>query len=128
MLAVAPTTRVYLYMHQVDMRRSFDGLLAIVQSEFDRDIRLGDYFMFINRRRDRIKIIWWDRDGLAIFMKRLESGTVQKPASAGNEKSLIIDSTQLSMLLTGIDVSNIKRRKRYEVHPDTIAKISSCSS
>lgn len=128
MLAVAPTTRVYLYMHQVDMRRSFDGLLAIVQSEFDRDIRLGDYFMFINRRRDRIKIIWWDRDGLAIFMKRLESGTVQKPASAGNQKSLIIDPTQLSMLLTGIDVSNIKRRKRYEVHPDTIARISSCSS
>lgn len=115
-------------MHQVDMRRSFDGLLAIVQSEFDRDIRLGDYFMFINRRRDRIKIIWWDRDGLAIFMKRLESGTVQKPASAGNQKSLIIDPTQLSMLLTGIDVSNIKRRKRYEVRPDTIARISSCSS
>lgn len=128
MLAVAPTTRVYLYMHQVDMRRSFDGLVAIVQSEFDRDIRLGDYFMFINRRRDRIKIIWWDRDGLAIFMKRLESGTVQKPASTGNERSLVIDPTQLSMLLTGIDVSNIKRRKRYEVHPDTIARISSCSS
>lgn len=128
MLAVAPTTRVYLYMHQVDMRRSFDGLLAIVQSEFDRDIRLGDYFMFINRRRDRIKIIWWDRDGLAIFMKRLESGTVQKPVSAGDEKSLIIDPTQLSMLLTGIDVSNIKRRKRYEVHPDTMSRISSCSS
>lgn len=115
-------------MHQVDMRRCFDGLLAIVQSEFDRDIRLGDYFMFINRRRDRIKIIWWDRDGMAIFMKRLESGTVQKPAWAGNEKSLIIDPTQLSMLLTGIDVSNIKRRMRYEVHPDTIARISSCSS
>lgn len=128
MLAVAPTTRVYLYMHQVDMRRSFDGLVAIVQSEFDRDIRLGDYFMFINRRRDRIKIIWWDRDGLAIFMKRLESGTVQKPASTGNERSLVIDPTQLSMLLTGIDVSNIKRRKRYEVHPDTIARISLCSS
>jgi transposase len=127
-LAVAPTTRVYLYMHQVDMRRSFDGLMAIVQSEFNRDIRLGDYFMFINRRRDRIKIIWWDRDGLAIFMKRLESGTVQKPASAGKEKSLVIDPTQLSMLLTGIDVSNIKRRKRYEVHPDTIAKLSACSS
>jgi transposase len=84
--------------------------------------------MFINRRRDRIKIIWWDRDGLAIFMKRLESGTVQKPASAGKEKSLVIDPTQLSMLLTGIDVSNIKRRKRYEVHPDTIAKLSACSS
>lgn len=115
-------------MHQVDMRRSIDGLLAIVQSEFDRDIRLGDYFMFINSKRDRVKIIWWDRDGLAIFMKRLESGTVQKPASSSSEKSLIIDQAQLSMLLTGIDVSNIKRRKRYEVHPDTMDKLSSCKT
>lgn len=69
MLAVASTTRVYLYMQAVDMRRSYDGLHAIVQAEYARDIRLGDCFMFINRRRDRIKIIWWDRDGLAIFMK-----------------------------------------------------------
>lgn len=74
MLAVTSTARIYLYMQNVDMRRSFDGLYAIVQSEFTRDIRLGDYFMFINKRRDRIKIIWWDRDGLAIFMKRLEAG------------------------------------------------------
>ena len=71
MLAVTSAARIYLYAQNVDMRRSFDGLLAIVQAEFTRDIRLGDYFMFINRRRDRIKIIWWDRDGLAIFMKRL---------------------------------------------------------
>lgn len=117
MLAVASTTRVYLYMQAVDMRRSYDGLHAIVQSEFARDIRLGDYFMFINRRRDRIKIIWWDRDGLAIFMKRLESGSIQKPIVEGNAKSLMIDHAQLSMLLTGIDVSNIKRRKRFDVQP-----------
>ena len=125
MLAVAASTRVYLYLRDVDMRRSYDGLQAIVQAEFERDIRLGDYFMFINRRRDRIKIIWWDRDGLAIFMKRLEVGTVQRPLVEGDDKSLIIDQAQLSMLLTGIDVSNIKRRKRYEVHPDTIARLSS---
>jgi transposase len=127
MLAVASSARVYLYLHQVDMRRSFDGLMAIVQSEFDRDIRLGDYFMFINRRRDRLKIIWWDRDGLAIFMKRLESGTVQKPNTTSNGKSLMIDQAQLSMLLTGIDVSNIKRRKRYQVQPATMAKLSTCN-
>lgn len=125
MLAVAASTRVYLYLRDVDMRRSYDGLQAIVQAEFERDIRLGDYFMFINRRRDRIKIIWWDRDGLAIFMKRLEVGTVQRPLVEGDDKSLIIDQAQLSMLLTGIDVSNIKRRKRYEVHPDTVARLSS---
>jgi transposase len=117
MLAVSSSTQVYLYMQPVDMRRSYDGLHAIVQGEFRCDIRLGDYFMFINRRRDRIKIIWWDRDGLAIFMKRLESGTVQKPICQADAKSLIIDQAQLAMLITGIDVSNIKRRKRFEIKP-----------
>ena len=120
MLAVTSTTRVYLYVLDVDMRRSFDGLMAIVQSEFAKDIRLGDYFMFVNKRRDRVKILWWDRDGLAIFMKRLESGTVQRPRSDSNSKSMVIDHAQLSMLLTGIDVSNIKRRKRYEVDSKTL--------
>jgi transposase len=123
MLAVASSTRIYLYMRDVDMRRSFDGLMAIVESEFACDIRLGDYFMFINKRRDRIKIIWWDKDGLSIFSKRLELGTVQKPTTTSNDKSLIIDQAQLSMLLTGIDVSNIKRRKRYEVLPETMANL-----
>lgn len=126
MLAVPSTTRVYLYMRDVDMRRSYDGLLAIVDSEFTRDIRLGDYFLFINRRRNRIKILWWDRDGLAIFMKRLEAGSIQRPSAAGDDsKSLIIDQAQLAMLLTGIDVSNIKRRKRYQVTAETLEKLSS---
>ena len=110
-------------MRNVDMRRSYDGLMAIVQTEFARDIRLGDYFMFVNKRRDRIKIMWWDRDGLAIFMKRLEAGTVQKPIITSDAKSLIIDQAQLAMLLTGIDVSNIKRRKRYTVAPETLTNL-----
>jgi transposase len=105
-------------MQAVDMRRSYDGLHAIVQSKFTRDIRQGDYSMFINRRRDRIKIIWWDKDGLAIFMKRLESGIIQRPIVDSNSKSLIIDHAELSMLLTGIDVSNIKRRKRFDAPPE----------
>jgi transposase len=125
MLAVNSTTRVYLYLQDVDMRRSYDGLMAIVQAQFARDIRLGDYFMFVNKRRDRVKIIWWDRDGLAIFMKRLEVGTVQKPIVSGDTKSLVIDQAQLAMLLTGIDVANIKRRKRYAVSSETLANLSS---
>jgi transposase len=125
MLAVNATTRVYLFMRDVDMRRSYDGLMAIVQAEFARDIRLGDYFMFVNKRRDRIKIMWWDRDGLAIFMKRLEAGTVQKPIVTSDSKSLVIDQAQLAMLLTGLDVSNIKRRKRYTVAPETLANLPS---
>ena len=125
MLAVTSTARIYLYVQNVDMRRSFDGLYAIVQSEFTRDIRLGDYFMFLNKRRDRIKIIWWDRDGLAIFMKRLEAGTFQRLDHASDGKSLLIDQAQLTMLLSGIDASNIKRRKRYHVEPETMARLQS---
>lgn len=125
MLAVTSTARIYVYTQNVDMRRSFDGLYAIVQSEFTRDIRLGDYFMFINKRRDRTKIIWWDRDGLAIFMKRLEAGTFQRLECASDAKSLLIDQAQLTMLLSGIDASNIKRRKRYHVEPETMARLSS---
>ena len=62
--------RVYLYCHAVDMRRSFNGLMAIVQAELSRDVRDGELFVFINRRADRLKAMWWDGDGLAIFMKR----------------------------------------------------------
>ena len=72
--------RIYLYNLPVDMRRSFDGLMSIVQAEFEQDILQGDLFLFINKRRDRIKILWWDDDGLAIFMKRLEQGTFERPS------------------------------------------------
>ena len=71
--------RIYLYARDVDMRKSFNGLCAIVQSEFKTDIRLGDLFLFLNRRNDRVKLMYWDRDGIAIWMKRLESGTFQRP-------------------------------------------------
>jgi transposase len=96
------------------MRRSFDGLHAIVQSEFKRDIQDGDMFLFLNRRRDRIKILWWDNDGLAIFMKRLEAGTYQLPTIASNQVSLIMDRTQVELMLSGIELSSVKRRKRYQ--------------
>ena len=72
-------TKIYLYAKPADMRKSFNGLHAIVQTEFRRDIRSGDVFLFLNRRLDRIKLIHWDQDGLAIWMKRLESGTFQRP-------------------------------------------------
>ena len=67
-----------LHSQNVDMRKSFDGLHAIVQSEFQRDIRLGDLFLFLNRRLDRIKLLHWDRDGLVIWMKRLEFGSFRE--------------------------------------------------
>ena len=106
-------SQLFLYGKDVDMRRSFDGLLAIVQNEFMRDILQGDVFLFLNRRRDRIKILWWDGDGMAIFMKRLEAGTYQRPMLAADQVSLLMDRTQLDLLLAGIELTSVKRRKRY---------------
>ena len=108
------TSRLHLYAKSVDMRRSFDGLHAIVQSEFNRDILGGDIFLFLNKRRDRIKILWWDGDGLAIFMKRLEAGTYQLPKITADQVSLVMDRTQVELLLSGIELSSVKRRKRYQ--------------
>ncbi len=105
--------RIYLYAKDVDMRRSFDGLMAIVQTEFDKDIRQGDFFLFINKRRDRLKILWWDGDGLAIFMKRLERGTYQRPLVENSNNHVQMDRTELALLLSGIELTSVKRRKRY---------------
>jgi len=120
MLGFSPTlaaaqVRIYLYAKNVDMRRSFDGLCAIVQSEFQRDVRLGDLFLFLNRRLDRLKLLYWDRDGLAIWMKRLERGTFQRPAVPPGSDRVMLDATELALLLSGIDLTSAKRRKRYTV-------------
>jgi transposase len=114
-LAAFSAPRVYLYCHAVDMRRSFDGLMAIVQAELSRDVRDGELFVFINRRADRLKALWWDGDGLAIFMKRLECGTYQRPAAKESDRYLLIDRVQLELLLSGIELSSVLRRKRYRV-------------
>ena len=113
-LPAVVTPRIYLYCDVVDMRKSFDGLMAIVQAELHRDVREGELFVFINRRADRLKALWWDGDGLAIFMKRLESGTFQRPPKT-SERYLLMDRVQLGLLLSGIELTSVRRRKRYQL-------------
>jgi transposase len=113
LLSPSGPTKIYLYAKPVDMRKSFDGLHAIVQSEFLRDIRCGDLFLFLNRRLDRIKLIHWDWDGLAIWMKRLERGTFQRPPGTPRGVQVEMDATDLSLLLSGIELTSVKRRRRY---------------
>ena len=107
--------RIFLYNLPVDMRRSFDGLMAIVQSEFAQDIRQGDLFVFINKRRDRIKILWWDDDGLAIFMKRLEQGTFEMPRVSDDQAHVTIDATQLAMLIGDVPLASANARRKRMV-------------
>lgn len=106
-------TKIYLYAKNVDMRKSFDGLLALIQSEFQRDVRCGDLFLFLNRRLDRIKLMHWERDGLVIVYKRLESGTFQRPRCPADADHVLMDATDLALLLAGVELSSVKRRRRY---------------
>jgi transposase len=113
LLSPLGATKIYLYAKPADMRKSFNGLHAIVAAEFGRDIRSGDVFVFLNRRLDRIKLIHWDRDGLAIWMKRLERGTFQRPRCPPDAAQVEIDATDLTLLLSGIELASVKRRPRY---------------
>jgi transposase len=95
------------------MRRSFDGLYGLVASVMELDAMAGHLFVFSNRKRDRVKILYWDRDGFAIWSKRLEEGTYAMPFNNDSERRAEITSQELSALLSGIDLSQAKRRKRY---------------
>lgn len=111
MLSLPPQVRVFLCTQPTDMRKSFDGLTGLVEEVFGEELLSGHLFVFVNRRRDRVKILAWDRDGLAIWYKRLEAGTFQLPAHSADGVEL--DAAELSMLLAGIDLKSARRRKRY---------------
>lgn len=117
MLNLPPEVRIYLCTVPTDMRRSFDGLLALAREHIERDPLSGGLYVFLNRRCDRVKLLWWDTDGLAIFYKRLEAGTFERPHVAEGARSVTLTATQLALLLGGIELSSVRRRKRY-VRPE----------
>ena len=114
MISLPASVRVYLCTVPCDMRRSFDGLQGLVTSVMELDALAGHLFVFSNRKRDRVKILYWDRDGFAIWAKRLEEGTYAMPFGKSEERRCELSSQELSALLSGIDLSQAKRRKRYE--------------
>jgi transposase len=113
MLSFPGNTRVYLCAAAVDLRKGFDGLCGLVETVFQQDVLDGHLFLFVNKRRDRLKALWWDRDGLAIFYKRLERGTFEAPRVGGEVRHLELDATQLAMLLGGVSLEGARRRKRF---------------
>ena len=104
---------VYLYRQPTDMRKSFEGLSGIVSSALDANPLSGDVFVFLNKRRDRIKLMLWDRDGFWIFYKRLEKGTFQLPAIDSSMDAVELSYDMLWLMIAGIDSNFIKRRPRY---------------
>ncbi len=107
------SVRVYLCLSPCDMRRSFDGLHALVRDHLDLDPFAGHLYLFANKRKDRLKILYWDRDGFAIWAKRLEAGTYAIPSGEPGSTRFEITVEELAALLSGIDLSSADRRKRY---------------
>ena len=114
MIHLPASVRVYLCLTACDMRKSFDGLQTLVRDHLELDAFAGHLFVFVSRRRDRIKILYWDRDGFAVWSKRLEEGAYAVPlAGSAEEYQREITAQELGALLSGIDLEHAQRRKRY---------------
>jgi len=114
MLSVAANTAIYVYTKATDMRKGVNGLSGIVRSEFGADPSDGSLFVFINRRRDRMKILYFESGGYWLFYRLLEAGTFEGLKNVDESTYLAIDATQLSMLLAGVSLAaSGRRRKRY---------------
>ena len=112
-LSFSKTLRYYVYRHATDMRKGFDCLSGMVSNEFLKSPVSGDVFIFFNHRRDRIKLLHWQGDGFVIFYKRLEKGTFEIPLKNTIENNIEIEAQTLQLILDGITLSSIKKRRRF---------------
>ncbi len=113
MIALPTAAGIFLYSKPTDMRKSFSGLAGIVRNELGKTPHDGSLYLFINRRKDKLKALYWDRDGLALWYKSLEQGTFEMIKQDG-QQSVQLDAADLAMLLGGISIENAKRRKRFK--------------
>lgn len=115
MLNLSELVRIYVCLAPMDMRKGFDSLAAIVREGLGYDPLSGHLFVFRSRRGDRVKLLWWERDGLALYYRRLEQGTFRFPSAADPEaRSLEVSSQELSLILWGIDPASVQRQARYQ--------------
>ena len=113
MLSLALPIEIFLCLEPTDLRCGFDRLSQRASEHARRNVLHGGLFVFLNRRRDRLKLLYWDNDGLAVWYKRLEAGTFQLPAAAKDAKSVTLRPSELALILSGIDLTSVRRRKRY---------------
>lgn len=116
MLTLPPSVKVFLAAGATDMRKSFDGLSGLASGALAGDPLSGHLFVFCNRRRDRLKILYFDGSGLWVFSKRLEKGTFAWP-EAGEAARVELRASELALLVGGIDLSRTRRRRWYERTP-----------
>lgn len=115
MLTLPQQLRVFAAKAPTDMRKSFSGLVGLVEKELGQQVEAGGLFLFFSRRRNAVKVLFFTGDGLAIFYRRLERGTFELPQAVANSdtKSIELKMSELTLILEGIELSSVKHRKRW---------------
>ena len=114
MLHLSPQCRYYLYQGHCDMRKGFDSLSGIVSSRMQGDATGGAVFIFLNRRRNQVKLLYFEGDGFALYHKRLERGTYELPSTGSDAASLCISAQELLFILQGVSLKAVQLRPRYK--------------
>lgn len=115
MLSLPPSVRVFMARGPTDMRKSFDTLAAVVCDVIDEDPQSGHLFVFVNRRKDRVKILWWDRSGYCLLAKRLEQGQFRiYDQTSAHDAHYEMAASDLMLLLEGIDLRGARRRRTHD--------------
>ncbi len=127
MFLLSPSTKVFLARQVTDMRKSFRGLLTLTEGVLQQDPVSGHLFVFVNRRRDLLKILHWDGSGYWIWYRRLERGTFQLPESEDEQASIELTPAQMSLILEGIDLTSVRQRLRYR-HPSPLPPVTECAA
>ena len=113
MLGLPPSVRIYFATEPTDMRKGIDGLRAVVESTLKHDPYEGHLFVFVGKSKDKVKILFWDRGGFVLYLKRLEKGRFQLPTLDARRQHVEMEGAQLAMLLDGIDL-NTRRLARWK--------------
>jgi transposase len=117
MLSLPASARILLCAEPTDLRKSFDSLALLVRQALGSDPLSGQLFVFRNKNGDRLKVLGWEGDGFVIWYKRLEEGTFRFPAATANQAGISVRAADLAMLLDGVDLTSVRRRKRYQRAP-----------
>ena len=113
MIGLPDNLQIYLCTEPVDFRKGFDGLTGIVTTRLGKNAADGSLFLFVNRKQDRVKALWWEAGGLTLWYKRLEQGTVELPKAGDDTSHVVIDRVELAMWIAGVSLESAKvRRKR----------------
>jgi transposase len=120
MFTLSSSHKFHLFSQPTDMRKSFDGLSGLIRNTLESNPCNGDVFIFINKRRDKIKLLHWQGISFTLYYKRLEKGTFELPQYDPGIGSIVLDYTQLVMIVDGLTVKNIHRRKRYTIPTEAV--------